>query len=400
MRGREKETKMPEWMKVTDEMGPEKILHVYDPATGMKGVVVIDCTALGTTAGGGIRMLPDITTQEIFQLARAMTYKFGTLGVPVGGAKSGIWADPAIRGEERKDLMRAFGRAVKPLIPAGLAFGADIGTEAEDLDDVFEGAELPPQGTGLMAEQKDGEPIENHVTGYGVVVAAEEACAFAGLDLKGATVAIEGFGKVGGGVARYITEAGARVVALSTVDGMIYNEDGLDVQRLLDMRKESGDGAVAAYEGAEHLEREKIFSLPVDILIPGARPHVIHGENVREVRARVISSIANIPITDEAEVTLFRKGVLMVPDFVSNAGGTVLGIVDFLGGTSRHAFDACRDLIGGNTRTLLADAKKEGVVPRRLAMRRVEERVAAARKGEAAAAMDDAITQMKERLGL
>ncbi len=391
---------MPEWMKMTNHLGPEKILHVYDAETGMKGVVVIDCTALGMTAGGGIRMLPDITTREIFQLARAMTYKFGTLGVPIGGAKSGIWADPGIRGEERRNIMRAFGRAVKALIPAGLAFGADIGTEAEDLDDVFEGAELPAQGTGLMAEKMDGEPIENFVTGYGVVVAAEAACEFAGIEMKGATVAIEGFGKVGGGVARYISEAGARVTAISTIDGMIFNEDGLDVEKLLALRKRSGDEAVASYEGAEHLERERLFSLPVDVLIPGARPYVIDEKNVGAVKAKVISSIANIPITDEAEENLAGKGVLIVPDFVSNAGGTVLGIVDFLGGTPRHAFEACKDLIGSNTRAILADAGKEGAVPRFLAMRRVEEKVAAARRGEAATSTEDAIGQMKSRLGL
>jgi glutamate dehydrogenase/leucine dehydrogenase len=391
---------MPEWMNMTSELGPEKILHVHDPQTGMKGVVVIDCTALGMTAGGGIRMLPDITTREIFQLARAMTYKFGTLGVPIGGAKSGIWADPTVSGERRKNILRAFGRAVKPLIPAGLAFGADIGTEAEDLDYVFEGAELPPQGTGLMAEKKDGEPIENHVTGYGVVVAAEGACELAGIDMKGASVAIEGFGKVGGGVARYIAEAGAKVIALSTVDGMILNEDGLDVKILLEKRTKVGDKAIKEYEKAEYLDKEKIFSLPVDILIPGARPYVIDKKNVDEVKARVISSIANIPITDEAEEVLFQKGVVTVPDFVSNAGGTVLGIVDFLGGTAQHAFDACNELIGSNTRTLLTDARKEGVNPRRLATRRVEERVAAARRGEEAASIDEAINQMKERLGL
>jgi glutamate dehydrogenase/leucine dehydrogenase len=305
-----------------------------------------------------------------------------------------------VSGEGRKNIMRAFGRAVKPLIPAGLAFGADIGTEAEDIDFVFEGAELPPQGTGLMAEKKDGEPIENHVTGYGVVVAAEVACEFAGIDMKGASVAIEGFGKVGGGVARYITEAGAKVVALSTVDGMILNEDGLDVDLLLEKRTKVGDKAIKEYEKAEHLDKEKIFSLPVDILIPGARPYVINEKNVNEVKARVVSSIANIPITDQAEEALFEKGVLIVPDFVSNAGGTVLGIVDFLGGTSQHAFDACKELIGSNTRSLLADARKEGVNPRRLATLRVEEKVAAARRGEEAASIDEAINQMKERLGL
>jgi len=391
---------MDEWTAMADEIGPEKIVHVYDPVTGMKGVVVIDCTVLGMTAGGGIRMLPDITTREIFNLARAMTYKFGTLEVPVGGAKSGIWADPKVGGEQRKNLLRAFGRAVRPLIEAGLAFGADIGTEAEDLEFVFEGAGLSHQGTGLMAETKDGELIENHVTGYGVVVAAEAACRFAGIDMKGASVAIEGFGKVGGGVARYMTEAGARVVALSTVDGMIFNADGLDVGRLLERRRSVGDAAIGEYDDADHLAREELFSLPVDILVPGARPYVIDEKNVGDVRARVISSIANIPITDQAEESLFRRGVVVVPDFVSNAGGAVLGIVDIVGGTSRHAFDACRELIGKNARTILEDARTQDIDPRRLAMRRVEERVAEARKGTATVSMDEAIARMRERLGV
>ena len=391
---------MPGWMEMTDELGPEKIVHVHDPVAGMKGVVVIDCTALGLGAGGGIRMLPDITTLEIFQLARAMTYKLATLGVPVGGAKSGIWADPGMRGEERQNVMKAFGRAVKPLIQAGLVFGADIGTEAEDLDAVFEGAGLPRQGTGLLAEERDGEPLENHVTGYGVVVAARAACEFAGVDLKGATVAIEGFGKVGGGVARYATEAGAVVVALSTIHGMIYSKNGLDVGRLLEMRREWGDKVVQEYGDAEPLPKEKIFSLPVDILIPGARPYVIDRKNVKRVKARIVSSIANIPITEEAEEALFQKGVLVVPDFVSNAGGTVLGIVDLLGGTAQKAFEACAELIGSNTRAILSDARKEGVDPRRLATRRVEEKVSAARRGEAAASIEDAIGMMKKRLGL
>lgn len=391
---------MPEWMKMTDELGPEKIVHVHDPQTGMKGVVVIDCTALGTTAGGGIRMLPDITTQEIAGLARAMTYKLGTAGVPVGGAKSGIWADPGIRGEQRKNIMRAFGRAVKSLIQEGLVFGADIGTEAGDLAYVFEGAGLTVQGTGLMAEEKDGEPLENHVTGYGVVVAASAASEMAGIDVQGATVAIEGFGKVGGGVARYITEAGARVVAISTVEGMIYDENGLDVRSLLETRGKSGDKAIQEYAGAEHLAKEKIFSLPVDILIPGARPHVIDKTNVKKVKAKIISSIANIPITDEAEEVLFQEGVLVVPDFISNAGGTALGIVDFIGGTPENAFDLAEELIGSNTRIILADARKERINPRRLATRRVEEKISAARRGAEMPSLEDEISRLKERLGL
>jgi glutamate dehydrogenase/leucine dehydrogenase len=387
-------------MKMTDEIGPEKIVHVHDPATGMKGVIVIDCTTLGRGAGGGIRMLPDITTEEIAGLARAMTYKFASLGVPVGGAKSGIWADPTIKGEERRGLMRAFGRAAKPLIESGLSFGADIGTEGSDLPIIYEGAELEWTSAGLLTEEKDGEPLENHVTGYGVAVAAKAACNFAGIDIKGTSVAIEGFGKVGGGVARYITEMGAKVVALSTIHGAIYNENGLDVGKLLEARKTSGDIAVSEYEDAKHLGKEEIFLLPIDILIPGARPYVITAKNAGQVQAKIISSIANIPTTDEAEEILFQKGVQVIPDFISNAGGTVIGIIDFLGGTSDKAFAAAKELIASSTRDILADAHKEKTYPRSLAVERITERILRARKEGSTLTGKEIIKIMKERLML
>jgi glutamate dehydrogenase/leucine dehydrogenase len=385
---------------MTDEIGPEKIIHLYDPSTGMKGVVVIDCTTLGRGAGGGIRMLADITTEEIAGLARAMTYKFASLGVPIGGAKSGIWADPSIKGEERRELMRAFGRATRPLIESGLSFGADIGTEGSDLPFVYEGANLEWSSAGLLTEEKDGEPLENHVTGYGVAIAAEAACEYSGVDINGATVAIEGFGKVGGGVARYITEMGAKVVALSTLHGAIYNENGLDVGKLLEARKTSGDMAVSNYEDAKHLAKEKIFSLPVDILIPGARPYVITKENADYVRAKIISSIANIPTTDEAEEMLFKNGVHVIPDFISNAGGTVIGIIDFLGGTSDKAFTAAKELITASTVDILADAQKENTYPRSLAVKRITERILRSRKEGTTLPGKEIIKIMKERLML
>ncbi|MBM3150440.1 MAG: Glu/Leu/Phe/Val dehydrogenase, partial [Chloroflexi bacterium] len=105
---------MLEWTKITDELGPEKIVHVYDPTTGMKGVVVVDTTSLGGAAGG-TRMLPDITSEEIFWLARAMTHKFAILDLPIGGAKAGLWADPSISGTSREAIMKAFGNGVKSL---------------------------------------------------------------------------------------------------------------------------------------------------------------------------------------------------------------------------------------------------------------------------------------------
>lgn len=379
---------MPELMETADELGPEKILHVYDPAVGMKAVIVVDTTVFGR-AGGGTRMLPDITTEEIICLARAMTYKYAILDLPVGGAKAGIWADPDIRGAPRDAIFRAFGKALKPLLEAGIGVGADLGTYSDDFAIMREGAGLPSRVWGLSSVEKDGEPTANHVTGYGVVAAAKAACEFADIELRGATVAIEGFGKVGGGVARYMTEEGARVVAISTLNGTAYNEDGLDIKKLLEVRKKSGDKAVAEYEAAQHIDGGEIYFLPVDILVPGARPYVIDKNNVGRVQARVISSGANIPVTDEAVESLFQRGICFVPDFISNAGAVMSGPVAQVGGTLDDIFRVLTEVLGQLTRDILTEARKEGVSPRSLAVRRCREKVLKARAEKESALSDE-----------
>jgi glutamate dehydrogenase (NAD(P)+) len=370
---------MSDWLKITDALGPEKILHVYEAKTGLKGVVVVD-TSFQIGAAGGTRMLPDITTEEIFNLARAMTYKFAMLDFPIGGAKAGIWAAPDLQGPRRRDLMLAFGAAIKPLLASGVTLAADMGTDNDDVAAFFEGAGVPSRFTGLSTQKIEGVPLEDHCTGYGVVVAAVSACSMAGINLEGASVAIEGFGKVGGGVARYIHESGGKVVALSTINGTVYNKDGLDVPALLQARQTAGDQAVQDYTKAEHRKAGDLYGLPVDILIPGARPYVITKKNVGAVKAKIISSIANIPITDEAEDLLFKNGILSVPDFISNAGGVVLGVVDALGGTADDVFRILRDFLGRLTSQVLTEAKQQNMAPRKLAVKQATEKVLEARQ--------------------
>ena len=372
---------MQEWVDLTDDIGPERVFHVYDPRVGMKGVVVVDSTIRGR-AGGGTRMLPDITTEEMLGLGRAMTHKFAILGIPIGGAKAGIWADPGMKGDKRKEILKAFGNAIKPLLENRVGIGADIGTDNDDVAMIYEGAGLSSGYTGLSLEEIDGEPLENHATGYGVVVAAKAACEFAGIEIQGATVAIEGFGKVGGGVARYMMEEGAKVVAISTIEGAIYDEGGLDVKKIIEMRKDFGDKVVQKYPSVKQIDKRALFSLPVDILIPGARPYVINGENVHGIQAKIISSVANIPITNEAEDILSQRGIISVPDFISNAGGVVLGMIDNLGGTVDHVFNALRTLIGPLTKDILTEAGKERINPRSLAVRKTREKFLKARAGE------------------
>ena len=365
---------MSSWFSFTDEIGPERIVYLYDPETGMRGILVIDTTSLAG-AGGGLRMLPDITSEEVFGLARAMTYKFAMIDLPVGGSKSGIWANPDMPREQKDAVLRAYGRLAKPLIEAGVTIGPDMGTDSEDVEKVYEGAGIENRTSGLSLQEKDGEPLENHATGYGVVVAARSACEFAGIDIQGATVAIEGFGKAGGGVARYMDKAGARVVALSNIDGTIYRRGGLDVMGLLEARKEKGDRVLSEYGDGEHLDREALYALPVDVLVPGARPRVINRDNAERVQAKVISSIANNPITDEADQILFKRGIQLMPDFLSNAGGVVVAVLDILGGTADDLFHALDALIHPLAKEILEDAQAEGIPSRILAMKRIKEKI-------------------------
>jgi len=359
---------------VTDEIGPEIVHYVYDPGSKMKGMLVVDTTAFGI-AGGGIRMLPDITSTEIIRLAKTMTYKWAIAGLPIGGAKGGIFADPAASTHEL--ILKAYGRAIKHFIKNGIyGPGADMGTNEADVGLVLkEGGAKDALPTGLSSKIKDGMPLEDHITGYGVFVGAEEACKFANVDVEGASVAIEGFGKVGGGVARYAAKSGAKVVAISTINGAIHNVEGLDVEKLLEMRKRLGDKVVLEYEDAKKIPKEELFYLPVDILVPGARPDVINEKNASKIKAKIISSAANIPVTDSAEEILFEAGVISVPDFIANSGGILLGVADRMGSTEEQAFNQTRNTITKLTKEVIEVALREKINPKIVAIRRVKEKI-------------------------
>jgi glutamate dehydrogenase (NAD(P)+) len=391
---------MTAWMTVTDEIGPEKILYLHDPEVGLKGIIVVDTISLAG-AGGGTRMLPDITTEEMCNLARAMTYKFQMIDLPMGGSKAGIWADPNMVKNKKNAILTSFGRIAKPLMESGVNIASDMGTDTEDVETIYQGAGVENQSSGLSLKEKDGEPLENHATGFGVVMAAKSACEHAGMDIKGATVAIEGFGKAGGGVARYMMEAGARVVAMSNIDGTKYNPDGLDIKALLDSRQQQGDKALTLLKDVKTLSSDSIFSLPVDILVPGARPRVINSDNAHSVKARIISSIANNPVTDQAEQILLDDGVRVVPDFLSNVGGVVVAIVDVLGGTADNLFHALEYLLMPLTKEILTDAETEKTPPRLLAQQRIKRKIQEIRnKQRAAMTFEEVLELAKKRLNL
>ncbi len=309
-----------------DELGPEAVIRVEDPVTGMRGVLVIDNSVLGP-AGGGTRMLPDLSVDEVAALARAMTFKWAIFGLPTGGSKAGIFADPgdASRAQARgADRVRPRARAVPGQQGPSVRVGPDMGITGQDADTIYEGACTNNVVTWESSDAwtLDGDCAAYHLTGRGVVAASAAGLASLGRDLNGATFAIQGFGQAGVGTARYLCEHGARVVAISTLLGGVYDANGLDIPRLLELRREHGDGCVLRYEHGQQFEKDQLFAMPVDVLVPGARPRAIDAYNAAAVKAKIVCPAGNLCVTDEAEYRLHRAGVLCLPDFVANAGGS------------------------------------------------------------------------------
>jgi len=353
--------------KFADEWGPEKILQVYDPVTKLKGVLVIDNTKLGP-GKGGIRIVPDITTEEVFGLARAMTWKNALADIPFGGAKSGIRAD---KNADKEVLIRSFAQALKRLIPDEYIPGPDMNTSEKEMGIIAEELNNHKAATGKPASM-GGLPHELGSTGFGVAESTDVACQIINLPINDARVAIEGFGNVGTFTAKFLNNKGMRIVAVSDSKGTIYNADGLNVEELITIKKESG--SVVNGKG-KVLSTSDLFSLDVDILIPGARPNVINESNWKGVKAKLIVEAANIPIPAKIEEKLQDKGVHIIPDFLANAGGVISSYVEFIGGDEKQMFQTVRDKIRRNTKIVMERAVNEMIYSRNVALMIAQERV-------------------------
>jgi glutamate dehydrogenase/leucine dehydrogenase len=348
-----------------DELGPRKIVHLYDPAAGLRAILVIDNVACGPSIGG-VRMAPDVGAEEVLRLARAMTLKNAAAGLPHGGGKAGIIADP--RGAEREALVRAFARTIREAtdyIP-----GPDMGTDeramAWIMDEIGRAVGLPRVLGGIPLD-------ELGATGFGLAECAQVAAPWAGLELEGARVAIEGFGNVGRHAATFLAELGCVLVAASDSGGAVHDADGLDLEALCRAKRETGK--VTGLPGARRIELPELLTVPCDILVPAARPDCIHEGNAGAILARLVLQGANIPATAEAEAALHERGVLVVPDFIANAGGVICASVEYHGGTQAGAFEAIADKIRHNTEEVLQRSREACVQPRRAALEMARERV-------------------------
>jgi glutamate dehydrogenase/leucine dehydrogenase len=353
--------------RFADDLGPEKIVYLHDPASRLRAIVVVDNVACGPSIGGA-RMEPDVSVEECVRLARAMTLKNAAAQIPHGGGKSVIFADPKMDLEEKERLVRSFARAIGDI--RDYIVGPDMGTDETCMawcrDEIGRAVGLPPELGGIPLD-------EIGATGFGLSVCAEAAQAFCDMNLNGARFVVQGFGSVGRHVARFLSGKGARLVAAADSRGAVTAAGGLDVDALL--AHKAGGASVADFPGAQGITGEALLDVACDIFVPAARPDVIRMENVQRVTAKLILPGANIAVTDDAERALHARGVLVIPDFIANAGGVICASVEYHGGTESQAFAAIEEKIRANTTAVLTGAAEKGAPPRVAARSMAERRV-------------------------
>lgn len=362
------------WEEI-DEWGPEKILQVYDPDTGMKGVLVIDNTSKGP-GKGGIRFAPSVTPLEIFKLARTMTWKCAAAGLPFGGAKGGIIADPNV--VDRVSWMKSFAKMIRPYCPSQYIAATDVGTT--ELDMAIFAHEIGDMRacTGKPSEL-GGIPHELGTTGYGVSVALQTALEIL-QDLKiiqvpqksQTRVVIQGFGNVGSFAARFLDQSGIKVVGVSDVSGFIYSKDenGLNIPKLMkDMKGKAKLSDLQDY-GYDIRDKDEIFEIDLDIFIPAAMGGVINNKTapkLLENGIKMVVEAANIPTTADACEYMHKNKIWLIPDFLANAGGVIGSFVEYQGRTEKEAFDLIEYKITKNIKEILTEAILKEENPRKIA---------------------------------
>lgn len=358
---------MEDMFQFADELGPLKVIHIHEPSVNLKAVLVVDNIAKGPSIGG-VRMATDVSTEECFRLARAMTFKNAAAGLPHGGGKAVLYGDPRMPKEQKSELIRALAKALRN--EETYIFAPDMGTDEECMawvrDEIGRVVGLPREIGGIPLD-------EIGATGWGLSHVVDVSLKHCDFKLQGARLVVQGFGAVGKHVTRYLTEQGAILVAVADSSGAIHNPDGLDVNRLMEL-KEIGK-SVCDYPGAEALDRDAVIDVDCDIWIPAARPDVVNDENVHRLKTKLVVEGANIPFTHGAEQYLHEKGVLCVPDFIANAGGVICAAMEYQGANKAAAFASIEEKLRRNTEIVLEAVKLRQVLPREAAMDMAMERV-------------------------
>ena len=295
------------------EREPQMICEFVDESVGLHAYLVIDSTRYGHSLGG-FRILEDLTLEEVKALARAKTLKYSFLKRNMGGAKAGIVLPERCSPEQRTQILESFGRKLSPLLKNKIYIPwTEMNCSVKDIAIIMKSAGCAFKGVS----------DSSYFTALTVASAVKAACDIRGIDVSAASVVIEGFGKVGSKVGQELSKWGTKIVGVSTTEGAIYDDGGLEIDKLVELRKRYRGNLVRYYgdEAGFIEEKELLLEMDTDILIPCARPWTINAKNMNRIRAKMIVPSAHVPLTEEAEEFLHQKGILCLPDLACNTGG-------------------------------------------------------------------------------
>ena len=292
-------------------------------------------------AKGGIRYHPEVSLDEVTALAAWMTWKCAVAHIPFGGGKGGVICDPTrMSRRELEALTRRYvAEIVDAIGPEKDVPAPDVNTNDQIMAWFMDTYSMHVGHTATAVVT--GKPIEmggslgrREATGRGVMIVTREAAKHLGFNIKGATVAVQGFGNVGSVSADLLAKAGAKIVAVTDWKGGVYNKNGLDITKMLEFSKQNK--TIDGFPGGENMSNEDLFGLDVDILVPAALENQITAENAPSIKAKIVTEGANGPTTPEAHRLLHERGVFVIPDILANSGGVTTSYFEWV--QDRHGY--------------------------------------------------------------
>ncbi|HBG26666.1 MAG: hypothetical protein A2Y10_18410 [Planctomycetes bacterium GWF2_41_51] len=308
----------------------------------VKAFIVRHRDALGP-AKGGIRMSPNVTMDDIQGLSMEMTWKTALIGVPFGGGKSGICFDPSkITAEDKEIIIRSFTRgAMRHIGPEVYVPAPDMGTNETDMGHIRDCLAYSWGKSVTDGCYVTGKPViiggilgRKEATGRGVAYTIVAACEKLGLDIKKSRIAVQGFGNVGSIAAMVLSELGAKIIAVSDVTGGVIDEEGINIEHLMNFVKDCGQ--VYGYPSAKDCTNEDVLTCNCDILVPAATQSVITSDIANEIKAKLVAEGANSPTTPDADEILDKKKIFIIPDILCNSGGVFVSYLEYTQETQRE----------------------------------------------------------------
>ncbi len=315
-------------------------------------------------AKGGIRFAPDVTLDEVRALSAWMTWKCSVVNIPFGGAKGGVICDPDLLSPgELERITRRYTSEIMDIIgPERDVPAPDINTNPQTMAWIMDTYSMHKRHTvtGVVTGKPlalGGSKGRTEATGRGCMIVTMQALRRFGLDVANTRVVIQGFGNVGGMSARLMARSGFKIICIIEYDGAVYNPEGLDIDALMQHRRETG--SITGFAGGEDIDRESAFFLDCEVLLPAAKENVITTTNADRIKAKIICEGANGPTTSEADAILADKKIFVIPDILANAGGVTVSYFEWV--QDRQGFFWNEQLVNGRLEEIMVNSFQDVV---------------------------------------